>query len=354
MVDIIKNLIRYHFTLTQITNRIKYIIFNRKKEKLNYRPIWILLYLTDLCNLHCGMCPHHTTADASNFKQKKQLNNNYMPLHVVERVLYMFPESYYVMIAGVGEPFLHPEIKDIITLCAKSHKKIKIVTNGSLLNDQLISFILREKSIDELQISLNAPNWKIYNQICQGSQDEYETLIKNILVLVRQKKRFKSQVKITISAVCSNEFKPHAKEFLLLGDYLGVDRVDLFRYIDFQITGNQFSDIESDHDFITELSKFAKKNVRLEYSLPHIVSEASFSSKCDWFWKNISVDSVGNIGSCGRVIGPDKRFGSIFDSGDIWNNDYFCAVRRDFLEGKCFPSSCCKSCVENNIQGDIK
>lgn len=351
MIKKIQNLIKYNYTSLQLVNRIKYDLNKRKRSRLNYRPLWILLYLTDLCNLHCAMCPHHTIADSSQFKQKKVLNNDYMSIEIVKKVLAMFPESYYVMLAGVGEPLMHPKFKQIVKTCAKAHKKIKIVTNGTLLNDEISEFIIKEKSIEEIQISLNAPNWKVYHSICGGSKDEYYSLLKKIKNLVALKRKYKSRVKISLSAVCSNEFKPYSKSFLMLCDSLNVDEIAIFRYIDFNIIGNHCSALSSDISFVNDLRSFAQKHIKSNYSLPHIANSTSFKNRCDWYWKNISIDSKGNIGSCGRVISPDVKYGSIFDSGDVWNNQYFCRTRKQILSGSKLPSECCKTCVENNYLG---
>lgn len=353
MIKKIVSVIQYGYTPQQLLNYCKYRLNGRKKSKLGYRPLWILVYVTDLCNLHCRMCPHHTTADSSQFSQAKKINNDFISLDTLEHAFKLFPESYFVMLAGVGEPLLHPQFKDIILMCEKYHKKTKLVTNGTKLTSEMSDFLVRNKCICEVQISLNAPDPEIYYDICQGNEDEFLLVVNNIRQLVFAKKKARSSMRITTSAVCGNEFKENAFSFLSFADSLGVDQIELFRYIDFGIKGNHISDIQSDWEYIPQLNNFAKNNICANYCLPHLVGAKTFVSRCDWFWKNISIDSHGNIGSCGRAISPDKSYGNIYDVADVWNNDYMQRMRMLFLEGEILPSDCCKVCVENNVQEEF-
>lgn len=348
------SVIRYGYTPVQLVNYLKYKINGRKGTVLNYRPLWMLIYVTDLCNLHCKMCPHHTTADSSSFSQAKKLNTDFISLDTLEFAFKKYHESYFVMLAGVGEPLLHPQFRAIIQMCEKYKKKVKIVTNGTRLTTEVSEFLATSRCIDEIQISLNAPDCDTYYDICQGNKDEFYSVVSNIKGLVLAKRRNKSSMRIVTSAVCGDEFKDKAYSFLYFADNLGVDQIELFRYIDFGIIGNNITDIKSDRDYITGLDKKVKGKIKAKYYLPHLVGENIFESKCDWFWKNISIDSRGNIGSCGRVISPDSSYGNIYSDDDVWNNEYMQKMRQLFLTGKVLPSSCCRACVENNCQEELK
>lgn len=353
MLSKMVSIIRYGYTPVQLANYLKYKINRRTKTVLNYRPLWMLVYVTDLCNLHCKMCPHHTTADSSKFSQAKKLNTDFISLETLAFSFKKFPESYFVMLAGVGEPLLHPQFRHIIRMCEKYKKKVKIVTNGTRLTEEMSDFLATSRCIDEIQISLNAPDCETYYDICQGSEDEFSSVVNNIKGLVLAKKRKKSSMKIVTSAVCGDEFKEKAYSFLCFADSLGVDQIELFRYIDFGIVGNNISDIKSDREYIRDLDRKVRGKIRAKYYLPHLVGDNTFKSQCDWFWKNISIDSRGNIGSCGRVISPDSSYGNIFSSEDVWNNVYMQKMRQLFLTGDVLPSSCCRACVENNCQEEM-
>ncbi|NUM33608.1 MAG: radical SAM protein [Candidatus Brocadiae bacterium] len=339
--------VRYGFTMKQLINYINFSLQRkRKKEVLSYRPLWLLVYVTDLCNLSCKMCPHHTEADSSQFVYKKKLNKNHISLDCLEKIFDRFSESYLVMLAGVGEPLLHPNFKKLVELCRMKRKKVNLVTNGTLLSAFMAEFLSKNKAINQVSISLNAPNSVVYHDICGGDEKEFETVIQNIKRLVQCKKQYNSQMEVVVSGVCSQQFVEHAKNFLVFASKLDVDRIDLHRYIDFNIQGN-YLDKLCDEDFFNDLEEFVHKYIKTKVNLPHRVSKELFKKKCDWYFKSLSFDSKGNMGSCGRVMSPDEGYGNIRDKEDIWNNQYMRSMRRRFLNESAELVTQCYTCVEN-------
>jgi len=287
------------------------------------------------------MCPHHSE-NKNNFEFIKELDNKFMSIEIVKKIYKKFPEAYLVMLGGVGEPLLNPEFKEIVKLTAKNKKKMNLITNGILLNEDMSNFILSEKYFNQISISLNAPNQEVYSSICGVSADTFEDVIKNIKYIVRKKKELKSDIEIILSGVCGQEFVKESKEFLKLCDTLGVDRIDLHRYIDFNINEG-LADIDDSSYNINDLYDFSK-TLHTKINLPHKLSKYEFN--CNWYFKNLSFDSKGNIGSCGRVINPNKEYGNINDEEDIWNNEYMRDVR-ELIINKQVPSKYCIKCVEN-------
>ena len=114
--------LKYGFSLKQYFNYFLYKANKKDKCILNYRPIWLLIYVSDLCNLRCEMCPHHSGKE-NDFEFLKTLNSKYMSLETLEKIYKRFPEAIFVMLGGVGEPLLHPKFKDIVQLTAKYKKK---------------------------------------------------------------------------------------------------------------------------------------------------------------------------------------------------------------------------------------
>lgn len=340
----IKNILRFKYSLKQLINYLKFKT-NKKKPILNYRPIWMVLYLSDLCNLRCKMCPHHSESD-NDFKFQKKLDKKFMTIQMVKKIYKKFPETILVMLGGVGEPTLHPEFKKIIEISAKNKKKINLISNGTLLNDDIINYMVKEKCFNQISISLNASNPYEYSQICSVNKEMFYTVVNNIKKIVDAKKKYNSDVQVIVSGVCSKEFITASYNFLDFCDTLGVDRIDLHRYIDFDIkdTLNDIDDFSVD---ISNIYEYVKKNIKTSCNLPHKITSHSYKKQCDWYFKNISFDSYGNLGSCGRVITPNSEYGNINDQNDIWNNEYMQKMRKDFIE-KDIVTKYCEKCIENN------
>lgn len=340
----ILSILRYKYSCKQLINYLKYKL-SKKQEVLNYRPVWMILYLSDLCNLRCKMCPHHAKND-NDFEYQKQLQTKFMSIDLIKKIYKKFPESIFVMLGGVGEPTLHPKFKEIIKLSAKNRKKINLITNGTLLTKDMMKFLVKEKCINQISISLNAGNEKIYNKITDSKKENFNIVVNNIKALVKLKKEYKSKVDIVVSGVYSKEFIMHAYEFLDFCDELCVDRIDLHRYIDFDIH-DSLHDIDEFSNDLELLKNYVNENIKTKCILPHQITSNSYNKNCDWYFKNISFDSNGNIGSCGRVISPCSKYGNINDDNDIWNNDYMKKMRKDFIE-KDVVTKYCQKCVENH------
>ena len=151
-------------------------------------------------------------------------------------------------------------------------------------------------------------------------------------------------MEIVVSAVCSQEYVEKSYDFLKFCDKLGVDRIDLHRYIDFDIHDG-LTDIDEFNSELANVHAFARDNIKTNTNLPHLITEENYNINCDWYFKNLSIDSFGNIGSCGRVINPSASYGNIEDN-DFWNNSHFVKTRKKFIN-KENPSKYCEKCVEN-------
>lgn len=341
--------IRFRFTKKQIFNYLKYKLTKNKKIFLRYRPLWLSIYVSDICNLKCKMCPHHSNDENEFVYQKHLITDKMVSCETLEKIYKKFPEAYLVMFAGVGEPLTNMKFKELVELTSKYKKKFNIVTNGTLLNYELCKNLLSNKYLNQISISLNASNPKEYSEICNVQENKFFDVVKNIRTLVTLKKQLKSQAEIVVSGVCYNEFLDSSKQFLTFCDELGVDRIDLHRYIDFDIK-NKLTDIDDFSEGLNELYSYKKKYIKTNVNLPHKISANSYKKRCEWFFKNLSFDSNGNIGSCGRVMSPSAEYGNIEDNNDIWNNKYMVEMRKKVLDASDEVSKYCLKCVENHVE----
>ena len=85
--------------------------------------------IVDRCNLNCAGCSHY--APLADKNSDITLDNYTKDL---KRISELFPYRFIYRIMG-GEPFLHPQLKDIIDITRKylPEAEIELVTNGTLL-----------------------------------------------------------------------------------------------------------------------------------------------------------------------------------------------------------------------------
>jgi radical SAM protein with 4Fe4S-binding SPASM domain len=102
-----------------------------------YRDIplfsWIDISITELCNRTCVFCPR---AD-ENFYPNQNLH---ISMDLIKKIANELRDLEYegaIVLSGFGEPLLHPELLEIVSILSKN-ARIEIVTNGDHLNSKLI------------------------------------------------------------------------------------------------------------------------------------------------------------------------------------------------------------------------
>ena len=101
-------------------------VFNVTPQIQTPFPWGVELGITGKCNLHCLHC----LQDGYGYQ---------MPFAEVEKALNILAKTgvFEVSVIG-GEPFVHPDIRSILRLCAHHEFAVNIVTNGTLLNEEMI------------------------------------------------------------------------------------------------------------------------------------------------------------------------------------------------------------------------
>ena len=113
---------------------------------------------TTKCNLNCKMCFRHTWFDEPICD---------LSLDDYRHVLATMPKSVEtIFFGGMGEPLFHKDIMEMIRLAAETGAEVELLTNGTLLTEEMIHGILNAGlsrlwiSIDDLETdsSINAHN----------------------------------------------------------------------------------------------------------------------------------------------------------------------------------------------------
>ena len=123
-------------------------------------PQTLYIEVTNRCNLFCTTCPrtffrHEQLGDLS-FHQFK---------HIVEQV----PSANRVVLHGLGEPLLHPDIVRMVSFLKRRNNTVLFNTNGQLLASELGAALV-EAGLDELRVSIDMPDPKLYGSARRGGQ----------------------------------------------------------------------------------------------------------------------------------------------------------------------------------------
>jgi len=336
--------------LGQILNALLYKL-SPKREILNYDPVTLIIYPTDRCNYQCPFCPHHTKLPKEKYPYFHEPVEDFT-LEKFKQVVDLFPKTILITFAGVGEPLLHPQLFDMADYATSKNMYSQLITNGSLLDDEKIERILNNPNFYSVSVSLNAITPEEYAQSFDGRKEIFEKVVFNIKNLVTKKRERKHPLlEIAVSFVIHKKNISQAKSFVEFSERLGVDRITFLNLIDFGISGfekeNQLYEKNLEiKKYFEELKNFVK-NRKIKVDLP-VLFKDKIEKKCQWFFKNLSVDGVGNVGGCGRVMNPRPEYGNVFKEGkNVWNNSYFQKMRKIFISPHEELPECCKNCVEN-------
>jgi radical SAM protein with 4Fe4S-binding SPASM domain len=111
-------------------------------------PSNIMIEPTNICNLKCPGCP--TGRDDLPFKKGKMKLSDFRTL-----LDELGPYAVAAQLWGFGEPFLHPEIFEMVAYCKKFGIAVRLSTNGQNLDGPHFAEKLVKSGLDSLKISLD-------------------------------------------------------------------------------------------------------------------------------------------------------------------------------------------------------
>ncbi|MDI6840946.1 MAG: radical SAM protein [bacterium] len=116
---------RLHCVKKSVSLRLLHLL-----QKSNYAlsPRQLSIEITDDCNLNCYMCAH---------KVFKAEGGN-LPLEKFKYILEQLPHLRRISIVGRGEPFMNPNLFNMLDLGKYRDINFNICTNGTLLNEKNI------------------------------------------------------------------------------------------------------------------------------------------------------------------------------------------------------------------------
>ncbi|MCG2725296.1 MAG: SPASM domain-containing protein [Elusimicrobia bacterium] len=100
--------------------------------------------ITNICNLSCGFC-------VSPLRQKSFMKPKTFETIAAQVKLFTSLISLHVL----GEPFMHPQLPEILSICSRQKLDVNLVTNGTLI-DKFGPDIFKEKCIKQISFSLHS------------------------------------------------------------------------------------------------------------------------------------------------------------------------------------------------------
>jgi MoaA/NifB/PqqE/SkfB family radical SAM enzyme len=322
-------------------------------------PIAIQLYLTEACNLNCKMC----------FLKQIKSKNNFIPLDIVKKVIkeLIYIRPHYSMTGG--EPFLYPEIENLITYIKSKGLYLSIVTNGTMIED--FAEIIVRSGVDRLSISIDGSPEK-HDSIRRIPGAFSKTLNGIKAINNEKKKQNKARPRLALFSLLNSgteeDFlisfaqKNSFKEINFL-HLLSITSEDLKRFSEsYKIKPHYWQGaIIDDEDFEIEESLVKKiisykfnPNTKIKIRFTPNICETNlrsyynkdknflnkFKGRCITPWVAATIKPSSKVEICPDLPVGDLTRNSFFQ---IWNGEKAKYIRRQIFKGTMLPvcSGCC-------------
>lgn len=315
-----------------------------------YSPLYVDFNITNYCNLKCKFC-----------YMKKYLNTKEMALIECFKIIDDLNSSKVmkVHISG-GEPFLHPNICEIIDYLKYKKMRYSISTNGTIINKNILKCIL-DYPPDFIGISHPSINkYECENRGMIKLNHEVNQTIKSFL-----KYKLNVSVGFTITKTNMQSILASIKlledigidtfgfQFICPIDYESINEIP--NYSEYKIFINTVTDTIINRDITSKILINTTNESKIPWEMYLPLKDRIDDLKKVWGYdqnkmdgieKNsctagkfgVAIDSYGNVFGCEMFFNYKQlSYGNIFEENivDIWNNRKLLNTQKRYLHGKC-------------------
>lgn len=331
MIYDVRNFLLY-LTYRKIFNLLKlkfsyYLSIIVKKPVISGSPYSLSIEPTTNCNLSCPEC-------ISGKKLFTRPTGN-MQIKMYKIIINeVSPFLLYLSLYFQGEPFLHPEIFEMIRIAKQNRIYTAISTNGNFLNDSNSKDIV-ESGLDRIIISVDGVNQNCYEIYRQGG--DLLKVISGIKKLIKWKEYLKSRTPCIIIQSLVMQHNQHQKdEIKKYFKYPGINKV-VFKSL-------QVDQYKKGSPFIPTIDKYTR--YKLKKHGEYIIKN-HLKNRCWRMWSSSVITQNGFIIPC--CFDKDAKYilGKYEDYKfkDIWRNNEYYKFRARILKSRKEINICC-NCTE--------
>lgn len=220
------------------------------------------------------------------------------------------------------EPFANPDLKQIIQYCGEKKLSMSIITNGILLNDEWLSFLLDqfEQKIT-LSFSLDALTQEVYEKV-RGNYS-LKKIEEAIMYLLEKRKNKDLRIGVNFVIEEANE---HEKDAFL----------DKWKYL-------------ADAVRITALVSHDRKTCRMD----GLKGQLNTERVCPSLYEVMVIDADGTARVCPLDAFGDTDLGNVFAESvsAVWNGAKIESLREKICSGQLSEDEFCFGCEAYKHEG---
>ena len=313
----------------------------RKSKMVKSFPYSATLNTTNMCNLRCRFCELHYF-----YKKAKESAGRVFPNHLDTDILKNSDEwlryAISVELSGAsGEPFVNPNIIEVIHWLKKHNIRISATTNGLLIDEEIAQELIRAK-FDSLLFSIHAGDSELYAQLQGGDFDQVLSNMKYIAALKREGNCTYPRIYVNFML---NQMTAHSvKDLMKLVKGIGVDAFVMNHYYDSRNALNKdisfYFDVERCNELLKDAYSYAKEIglTTLPAQPPYLASmgegdiDDNPGGSCQAPWTTIKFkgcvehENCEYLGVCNRILLFRLDYKEFYEDGrnsfhkDIWNS----------------------------------
>lgn len=290
----------------------------------------IQIELTNACQASCLMCSHR------NMKRPVTHMNLDLLNKVVDESLDITKDPYFVGICGIGEPLLHPQIKEALRIVRRL-PRLALGTNGQALTKEKRECLI-ETQFDDLTLSLDAISPDTHVFMRPGLS--FTTVMENTIDLfkeLRKVERFWRKIYIQLIVTEKN-----VHEIIPFTDYWLTKTKDLEGVVVFIKPMYQWPGL--DNPFYPGPTVEIKENPRVLWG--PVNGDTSFRGTCDLFNDWVMIQSDGAYQPCCMNVEDDYQIGNVKDHTilELYQSEKMNEYRRLFREKQFDSIPFCRGC----------
>jgi len=184
-------------------------------------PRRVIIEPSAKCNLRCLFCAQ------ARFPNQNNLYNPYMSYNlfksVVDQTRSSLLSTKLVVLTGIGEPFLNPDLIPMIKYAKNSGLKVHLTSNLTVANEDDL-FKLIEAKLDRLTVSIDGATKKTFERLRVGGI--FEKVLQRVVFTLRTKQMLGAKFpEICFNCVITKENVHEAAKIIRLAEELGVNAV---------------------------------------------------------------------------------------------------------------------------------
>jgi len=312
---------------------------NKIKIKKNLAPLpeTLILEPTNLCTMKCPTCP--TGAGKLNRPKGMMSLENYKK--IIDQLKGYTKK---LVLFNYGEPFIHPEIIEMIKYAKKAGLYVKTSTNGEFFKDEKFCADLVMSGLDYLIICLDGADNETLKKFRVNTN--FEHIIKSFHTIINLKKELHSPAPIVELQYILMRHNEHQREKMKqIAADLGVD-VYAEKTVGIDINDPDFQKMAIEllptDVTLTRYEKLADESFKLKGEIPNF---------CSQILSSIVINCDGNVVPCCYDLYSNHIMGNTFKSliKDIWHGKKYANFRQQIFKQR-KNIAMCNICSEGRYE----